>query len=517
MSPLEMGGVVEDPIRAETLQNLDDWIRRLNNQEMPILAGTAARIAGIAEKDRSNCAQMACAILEDASLTSRILKVANSAYYMAGRGTGAYPSASRSTNTVSRAVLLLGFDTVRSMCQSMSVIETLVKGIQRGRLAKEMARAFHAAVQARWLAAARKDRCPEEVFIATLLYQLGNMVFWCFADRGLVQKMEAATRASGHSNVRAEMEILGFPLQQLTARLGKEWHLGELLQDALDESRGTNPRVKSIVLGYRLAQGVEQGWDTQEMKELTKQVADLLALPEEKVAHGIRDNAMEATQTAASWGVPAAGRLIPLPSDFPKGPVVSVEKENPSEPEKPRFFQPDPLLQLRILRELSTLLVDQKPDYNLFLSVAMEGIFRGIGMDRILFALLSKNRRSLEVKYAVGWGPEEKVQGVIFDSSLLQRNLFGHILKAHQPLWIQTDPGEEVSKLLTEDITSITGGAPFYLMPIVVSGKAIGLIYADRHTSGRDLDDDSFASFQHFCQQTNIGLSFISQQGISLQ
>ena len=70
---------MEDTVKREALENLDDWMRRLSNQEMPILAGTATRIASIAEKDRSNCAQMACAILEDASLTSRILKVANSA------------------------------------------------------------------------------------------------------------------------------------------------------------------------------------------------------------------------------------------------------------------------------------------------------------------------------------------------------------------------------------------------------------------------------------------------------
>jgi hypothetical protein len=136
------------------------------------------------------------------------------------------------------------------------------------------------------------------------------MVFWCFADKGLVQKMEAATRAPGYSNAKAEMEILGFSLQQLTARLGKEWHLGDLLQDALDESRGSNPRVKSIVLGYRLAQSVEQGWDTQEAKELTRQVAELLALPEERVAQGIRDNAMEATGQG-KLGSACAARLIP--------------------------------------------------------------------------------------------------------------------------------------------------------------------------------------------------------------
>ena len=215
--------------------------------------------------------------------------------------------------------------------------------------------------------------------------------------------------------------------------------------------------------------------------------------------------------------MPDAARLIPIPRDNFEESALPAEKEKEVQAEKPRFFQPDPLLQLKILRELSALLIERKPDYNLFLSVAMEGIFRGIGMDRILFALLSKNRRSLEVKYAVGWGPQEEVQGVVFDATLLQQNVFGHILRTRQPLWVQADRGEKISKLMTREITGITGGAPFFLMPIVVSGKAIGLIYADRRTSGRDLDEDSFASFQHFCQQTNIGLSFISHQGISFE
>jgi len=322
--------------------------------------------------------------------------------------------------------------------------------------------------------------------------------------------METAMRTPGYSNTKAEMQILGFPLHHLSARLGKEWRLSGLLQDALDESGPMNPRVRDIVLGHKLAQSVEQGWDNEEVRELVKEVAELLTLPEEKVTQRIHANAKEATQTAASWGAAAASQLIPLPRGYGEESVIPAVKEEEPQPEEPRFFQPDPLLQLRILRELSVLLNDRKPDYNLFMSEVIEGIFRGIGMDRILFALLSQNRRSLEVKYALGWAPKEQMQGVIFDASLLQYNLFGYIMETRQPLWVQADPERKISRLLTPEISRITNKAPFFIMPIVVRGKAIGLIYADRHPSGRGLDEDSFASFQHFCQQTNIGLSFIS-------
>lgn len=492
-------------------QKLDTWVERLNSQEVPILLRTAKRIGSIAEKDSSDFAQMARAILEDALVTSRILKVANSAYYMTGRSTESYSSGSLSVNTITRAVMLLGFDTLRTLCESMALVEVLLKGIKRNRLGEELASAFHAAVQARWLAVGRKDKFPEEVFIATLLHNLGNMVFWCFADEEQVQRMEAALRTPGYSATRAEMEVLGFPLHQLTVRLGREWRLGGLLEDALDESKPRSSRVENIVLGHKLAQSVKQGWDTQEVKELTEKMAMLLALPGEKVANRIHANAKEAVQAAANWGALAAGQLIPLPGGSRLESVISAVEEKEPPLEEPRFFEPDPVLQLRILHDLSTLLVEGKPDYNLFISAVIEGIFRGIGMDRVLFALLSTDRRSLEVKYALGWPPKEEVQGLILGASPLQPNLFSHILTNHQPLWVQADPEEKIAKLLTPEVLRITNGDSFFIMPIVVRGKAIGLIYADRHPSGRGIDEDSFASFQQFCQQADIGLSFASR------
>jgi CheY-like chemotaxis protein len=150
--------------------NLDNWVRRLNSQEMPILVGTARNIADMAENDKSSSAQLACVILEDAFLTSRVLKVANSAYY-SGMGRGSF-SAGQGVTTVNQAVMRLGFNEIRSMCQSKSIIEGLLKGPQRERLKKAMANAFHAAVQAKWLAISQKDNCPEEVFVAALLYNL---------------------------------------------------------------------------------------------------------------------------------------------------------------------------------------------------------------------------------------------------------------------------------------------------------------------------------------------------------
>jgi HD-like signal output (HDOD) protein len=244
----------ERALESDSPKDLQGWINKLNGQEMPIFAHTAMEIAAVAERGASNSAEMARVILQDAAMTSRILKMANSAYYSVGR-----VSFRSNINTITRAVILLGFDTVRSLCEAKAVVEALLRGYQRERLIKGMAESFHAAVQARALAISQKDRSPEEVFIATLLYHLGEMAFWSFADEKLAQKMESAMAKPEYSKERAEKEVLGFRLQQLTDILSKQWRLGELLQEALANDSGSSSRVKNGLLGHRLAQSVDNG------------------------------------------------------------------------------------------------------------------------------------------------------------------------------------------------------------------------------------------------------------------
>ena len=67
------------------------------------------------------------------------------------------------------------------------------------------------------------------------------------------------------------------------------------------------------------------------------------------------------------------------------------------------FLDPDPMLQLQILRELSSLM-EVQPDFNSVLEMVLEGMYRGIGMDRTLFALRTPDHRFLVGRYALGSG-----------------------------------------------------------------------------------------------------------------
>jgi hypothetical protein len=44
------------------------------------------------------------------------------------------------------------------------------------------------------------------------------------------------------------------------------------------------------------------------------------------------------------------------------------------------------------------------------------------------------------------------------------------------------------------------------MWPIVVNNKPIGIFYADRKTSGRELGEQTYSQFKLFCQQAPLAL-----------
>ncbi|HKK13592.1 MAG TPA: HDOD domain-containing protein [Gammaproteobacteria bacterium] len=486
--------------RAETdheaePQGLDGWIRYLSDQGMPVLARTVRDVSGVASNRASSAAELARVVLQDAGMTARLLRIANSPHFNPGR---------RSVSTVSRAVVLLGFDTVRSICLSIAVVESLVDGPHRDELVREMARSFHAAVQARSFALKRNDSSPEEVFIATLLFRLGKMAFLIHGGKLADRLARTLARTEGDAG-ETEQRVLGFRLRQLTAGLTQEWKLGALVRHALEGKQDADPRVSNVVLGHELSRCAEQGWNTPETRHLMERIAETLYLPLDQVSRLVGTNAVEAARTVTYYGAQDAGRLIPVPSRSGTN-RPGIEEDSTPEPAIQDFPEPDPLLQLQILREVSALM-ETRPDISLLLEMVLEGIYRGVGMDRTLFALRSADKQMLKARYSLGWQKDRMQRQFLFEINPLKANVFSHLLETSEALWVSEQPDADLAGLLTPAVTELTEGAPFFAMSIEVQGQPIGLFYADRQPSGRALDEESFSSFKHFCQQANMVLS----------
>lgn len=471
------------------MQSIQAWIRRITDNEMPIFGRTVQEVVSVSESDDSSAAQLGQVVLKDAAMTSRVLKLANSSYYN--------PSRQR-FSTISRAIMMLGFDTVRSMCLTVALIDSLVKGIHHKHLVHGMARSLHAATQAQAIAQQCKDPNPEELFICALLFHIGDLAFWCFAgEEG--EALDKQLQQPGQTPENAQRKILGFSLRDLSEGLAREWGLSELLQDSLNKPQAKDSRTRNIILSHQLAAAAEQGWNTPEVLKITAELATLAGIPPEAMSSQLHENAKQAVETSACYGAATVAKTIPLPSAYETEDQTEEPVQNTPYPE------PDAGLQLQILRELTGLMSGQAT-FNTVVEMVMEGLHRGVGMDRVLFALLSPDRKELRPKYVLGDPDNHLRQAFSLSMGSSAASPLRYVFLSKTPLWVHAKSPAEVQRHIPNAFSWATGSDTFFLSPVVLKGKPVGVFYADCTPSGRSLDEDNYDAFRHFAQQADLVL-----------
>ncbi len=503
-------------------RGIENWVNKFCREEMPLFNRTVEHVAGMANQENGSLSELAWSVLEDPALTSRVLKLANSIHYN--------PSPKR-IKTVSRAVMRLGTNMIKEICLAISLIESVLSGLHKERVAVEVARSFHAAVQAREIACRLNLADPEEVFIAALLARIGYIAFWCFAGE-MGPQLEKAIQETGNE-AHAELEVLGFRLERLTERLSEEWKLSDLLDRSFRDRHGNDARIKSIKLGCAVACASRKGWDSPEIQKTIKEVSNTLHLPEKETTELLHESAREAAEVTESYGTKSISRLVPIPSAAgSEKPVRVIEGKNPAELSisgetklnggydglsaapptrgEKEYPAPDLSIQLGSLRDLSALTASKNAELNMVLSIVLEGIYRGIGMDRVFFGLITPDRRNLKGKYGLGCIEISRVENFVVSLGADPPNILGWVLKNKKPLWVTEPPDPSIQPLLTAELVTATGGGPCFIMPISIKEVAIGVIYADRKPSGRKLDDESFENFVFFGQQANMSLNALA-------
>jgi len=473
---------------TQSRPGVQDWVDRIRERDMPVFGRTVQEVRSVTEDDMASASRLSRAILQDAALTTKVLKLSNSVTFNPARQT---------VNTISRSVVVLGFDLVGHIVLSIQLIDALLAGGLRDRVVAELARSFHAAVQARTAAMARGSKAGEEVFIAALLGHVGEMAFWCFGGRDAVALDSALRERPEETPEDLQVEILGFRLSSLSSALAREWKLGPLVVAAAQPSASPGDDERAIIEGYRLARAVENGWETPQARAALAAFAEFAGQPLREMRAELAGNATEAARVAAHFGAGEAARLIPLP----KGELVDIEAELADMVDP----APDPLLQLRILRDLSMLLAE-RPSLNEVLQLVLEGIYRGLGMSRAVFALQSADRSKVIGKLALGRDADTLAARFAFPLDQRPGEIMNLLFVRATPFWLR---GEAPDGVRLERLETITGRRDGLLAPIIASGRVIGCFYADR-ASANPPDEEIWQGFLHFAQQASLSFEHLA-------
>jgi len=222
--------------------------KRLNHivnkvKDMPVLPGRVNKIIEITEDPDSTIQDLEKEILKDQSLTSKILKLANSAYY-------GYP---RKINTVSQATILLGFQTIKSMALASTVSKIMAAELKGYALEKNdlWTQSQTCAIISRYIAKNIQYPNPETAYIGGLLRDIGKTILNYYVEQeynAIVNKVEYGQM----SFLEAEEEILGFNHAQVGEKIATKWNFPEELVEAIGlhhspEKSTINPPLVSIV------------------------------------------------------------------------------------------------------------------------------------------------------------------------------------------------------------------------------------------------------------------------------
>jgi len=432
--------------------------------------------------------EMSSIILQDPNMTARVLKMANSAHYNVGL---------KKINTVSRAVMFLGYDVIRSICISSGVFQQLLKRDPSERLLKGISGSFQAAVQSQQFAIARKDENPEEFFIASMLFHMGEMAFWTFGGAA-AKEINELMAEEGFTQIEAQEEVLGFRLSELTFGLAERWGMSNILLNAVRRKDSPESDSRNVILSHRLLNVSSRGWTKPATKKVVNELSDYSGLSLANTRKVIINSAETTVEVLKGHGFTELINNL----SFPPGTTVDMAEYQPKKVKitkkrkKKEIKVPDQGAIDNILNELKTLKEESEVlDINFVLQLVLEGIHRGVGMDRALVSFIDKSSGKLVGKYAV----QDRNSALVndFDFTLSSTPLFMGVVKDKKNIWSKKAVHGPMAGELLAKFKVMLGSNDFLAGPLMVQGRSLGLYYADRQISGQDLtlkDLDAFAS-----------------------
>ena len=203
--------------REDQRKKIERFIRK-----MPSLSTTVGKVLEICSRTDASPNELNKVISLDPVLTGQVLKLINSAYY----------SMASKITSLTRAITMLGMNTVKNMALSTAIIQSVAGSSKSKALptTKFWAHSIGVGVSAKLLATAGGFEIQEreEFFIAGMLHDLGKIPF---GDE-YIQALTLA-RQEQRPLVEVEQELFGMDHQEVGAMIAEKWMLKGFMASAI--------------------------------------------------------------------------------------------------------------------------------------------------------------------------------------------------------------------------------------------------------------------------------------------
>jgi putative nucleotidyltransferase with HDIG domain len=209
--------------------------------ELLTLPAIAMEVNGMLRNYNASAKLLSDTIEKDQAIVSKILRLVNSAFF----------GFQSKINSISHALMVLGFNTVRNAVMSVSVIDALsMKNVPGGFDIREFWKhSIAVAVTSKRLAEKTRLCTPDDCFIGGLLHDIGKIILAQFFSDIFIKILKLAHN-EGRSFSSAEKEIIPIGHDQIGGYLAKQWNMTPDLVDAIryHHSRAAGYNIEFLVV-----------------------------------------------------------------------------------------------------------------------------------------------------------------------------------------------------------------------------------------------------------------------------
>jgi HD-like signal output (HDOD) protein len=248
-----------------------------NIRDLPTLPTVYLALSEVMADPQSTARDISQIVSADLASASRVLRLANSVLY-------GYPG---QIDTISRAVVVLGFDEVRNLVLATSVLDLFSKQDSAFdfRPADFWAHSLGVGIATRIIGQACRLPNREDLFVAGILHDIGKLAFFEFAEKEFTRALDQANKCQ-QPLWESEIEILGMDHSRGGGLLVENWNLPLSIQKAIcGHHTGLNgeppdPLVAAVHIADTLVRALELGFGGDDLIPRPQEQAwEVLGLP----------------------------------------------------------------------------------------------------------------------------------------------------------------------------------------------------------------------------------------------
>ena len=488
---------------ADFSSTLRFLLRRMRSKsDFPAISGIITEINTIVSSESEGSSKLAQTILQDFSLTNKLLKLVNTVSYSQFGG---------QINTISKAVSIEGFESVRNIAMSLILMDFLQNKSQAQELKDDVISSFFSGIVAVQLSEGMSARDVEETMICAMFLNLGRMIakFYFFEESEEVTRL---MEDKALSEEQAAMKVLGVSYNELGIGIAKTWNFPVRLISGMQKIKSGKVSMPAGDIG-RLSVTVNMANELcsiaivsdpkgkkDALKKIRARYADVVDATEEKLSasleKGLQDLSVRsqvlgldtsksmALQNLRVWldhveeskKVGKTAQSINASEDETIVLDLTIDAKTLVNQEAVLRVDPDGILSDGIQDVTNTLVGEYK--LNDILQMVLETIYRSLGFKHVLIFSRDLKQGKMVARFGFGEGITEMIPRFRFPLAF-EADVFHLALEKALDIVIEDVGAANIASKIPAWYGKAVDSRYFLLLPIVVNKVAVGLIYAD--------------------------------------